>query len=69
MKQPATSKEELFDELLQDLSPDVEKLAYEFKAFTRARFIPTPTELLRVVLLYCGLYISLREVAGNFTQR
>jgi len=67
MKQPPKNKEELFDELLQDLPPEVETLAYEFKAFVRGRKIKNPNELLRVVLLYCGLDQSLREVAGNFT--
>ena len=67
MKLPPKSKEELFDELLQDLPPEVEELAIEFKAFVRARKIKTPSELLRVVLLYCGLDQPLREVAGNFT--
>lgn len=42
MTQPAKNKEELFDELLQDLPPEVEKLAYEFKVFARARKIKTP---------------------------
>jgi hypothetical protein len=42
-------------------------MAREFKAFTRARKIKTPVQLLRVVLLYCGLDKSLREVAGHRT--
>jgi hypothetical protein len=61
------SQEEQFEELLQELSPEVEKLAKEFKVFVRSRKIKTPQELLRIVLLYCGLDQSLREVAANFT--
>jgi hypothetical protein len=44
-------------------------MAYEFKAFTRARNIKTPQQLLRVVLWYCGLDQSLREIAGTMTLR
>jgi IS4 transposase len=43
-------------------------MAFEFGAFTRSRAVRTPEELLRAVLLYCGLDYSLREVAANFTQ-
>lgn len=42
-------------------------MAREFKAFTRGRKIKTPQQLLRVVLLYCGVDQSLCEVAGNLT--
>jgi hypothetical protein len=42
-------------------------MAREFKAFTRAQKINTPVPLRRLVLLYCGLAKSLREVAGNYT--
>jgi hypothetical protein len=56
-----------FETLLQDLPVDLVATAREFRAFTRARKIKTPQELLRVVLLYCGLDQSLRTVAGNLT--
>ncbi len=66
MEQPQT-KEQVFDELLQYLPPELEQLAYDFKVFVRSRKIKTVPELLRVVLLYCGLDLSLREVAGHLT--
>ena len=56
-----------FETLLQDLPVDLVASAREFRAFTRARKIKTPQELLRVVLLYCGLDQALRTVAGNLT--
>src|SRR5207245_7864483 len=37
------------------------------KVFVRAKKVKTPAQLLRVVLLYCGLDKPLREVAGTFT--
>jgi Transposase DDE domain len=52
---------------LQDLPSETIAMAYEFKAFTRARKIKTPQQLLRAVLLYCGLDQSLRAVAGTMT--
>src|SRR5512143_2955518 len=56
-----------FETLLQGLPVDLVVSAREFRAFTRARKIQTPQELLRVVLLYCGLDQALRTVAGNLT--
>src|SRR5512135_660816 len=56
-----------FEALLPDLPVDLVASAREFHAFTRARKIKTPQELLRVVLLYCGLDQALRTVAGNLT--
>jgi hypothetical protein len=56
-----------FEALLQELPLELVDSAREFQAFTRARKIKTPPELLRVVLLYCGLDQSLRTVAGNLT--
>jgi hypothetical protein len=56
-----------FEALLQDLPVDLVASAREFRAFTRARKIKTPQELLRLVLLYCGLDQALRTVAGNLT--
>jgi hypothetical protein len=67
MPQPSQDLDTLFEELLQDLPPETAQMAREFKAFTRSRKIKTPVQLLRVVLLYCGLDKSLREVAGHVT--
>jgi len=52
---------------LQDLPPETAQMARECKAFVRAKKVTTPEQLLRVVLLYCGLDKPLREVAGTFT--
>ena len=67
MQQPPADPETLFEELLQDLPPETVSMAREFKAFARARKIKTPEQLLRVVLLYCGVDKALREVAGILT--
>ena len=67
MQQPSWDVDKHFEELLQDLSPELVELAREFKAFCRAGKVRTPTELARIVLLYCGLDKSLREVASTVT--
>ena len=67
MQLPLTDPETLFEELLQDLPPEMAQMAREFKAFVRAKKVKTPEQLLRVVFLYCGLDKSLREVAGTLT--
>jgi len=67
MQMPSTDSDTVFEDLLQDLPPETIAMAYEFKAFCRARKIKTPQQLLRVVLLYCGLDQSLREVASTMT--
>jgi len=67
MQLPPTDPETLFEELLQDLPPETVPMAREFKAFARARKIQTPEQLLRVVLLYCGVDKALRAVAGTLT--
>lgn len=67
MQLPSPDPDTLFEDLLQDLPPETVEMAREFKAFSRARKIKTPQQLLRVVLLYCGLDQSLREVAGTMT--
>jgi Transposase DDE domain len=67
MQLPLTDPDTLFAELLQDLPPETIPMAWEFKAFVRAKKVKTPEQLLRLVFLYCGLDQSLREVAGNFT--
>src|SRR5262249_59282792 len=67
MQLPLTDPDTLFEELLQDLPPEMAHMAREFKAFVRAKKVKTPEQLLRVVFLYCGLDKSLREVAGAFS--
>src|SRR5215471_6556619 len=67
MQVPLPDPDTLFEELLQDLPAPVSLMAREFKAFVRAKKVKTPEQLLRVVLLYCGLDKSLRTVAGIFT--
>jgi len=67
MQMPPPDPDTVFEDLLQDLPSETIAMAYEFKAFTRARKIKTPQQLLRAVLLYCGLEQSLREVAGTMT--
>jgi hypothetical protein len=67
MQLPLTDANTLFEELLQDLPAQTVSMAREFKAFVRAKKVKTPAQLLRLVLLYCGLDKSLREVAGTFT--
>lgn len=62
--QPSQNLATLFEELLQDLPPETAQMAQEFKDFTRSRKIKSPVQLLRVVLLYCGLDKSLHELAG-----
>jgi hypothetical protein len=65
MQLPPPDPDTLFEDLLQDLPPETTDMAYEFKAFSRSRKIKTPQDLLRVVLLYCGLDQSQRQIAGN----
>jgi hypothetical protein len=57
----------MFEHLLQALPPEVEQWGRDHNAFTRARKIKTPAQLLRMVFLYCGLDKSLRDVAGEMT--
>jgi len=66
---PSTSlqADKVFEELVQEFPPELASMAREFKAFARARKIKTVAQLLRIVLLYCGLDKSLREVAANVT--
>jgi DDE family transposase len=54
-----------FETLWQDLPPEVQALAFEFRAFTRARRIKTVEQLLQMVLLYCGLDCSLKTTSGT----
>jgi hypothetical protein len=57
-----------FETFLQALPSDYHQMAYDFKAFTRARKINSPLQLLQLVLLYCGLDLSLRSCAGEISQ-
>lgn len=57
-----------FEAFLQALPSDYHQQAYDFKAFTRARKIKSPLQLLQVVMLYCGLDLSLRSCAGEVAQ-
>ena len=55
MPLPLTDADTLFEQLLQDLPPETIQLAREFRALVRAKNVKTPEQLLRLVLLYCGL--------------
>jgi hypothetical protein len=57
-----------FETFLQALPNDYHQMAYDFKAFTRARKVKSPLQLLQLVLLYCGLDLSLRSCAGEISQ-
>ena len=57
-----------FEQFLQALPNDVHQLAYDFKAFTRSRKIRSPQQLLEVVMLYCGMDLSLRNTAASLAQ-
>jgi hypothetical protein len=57
-----------FENIVQELPSGIVASAREHKAFSRSRAVRDPIELLRAVLLYCGLDYSLREVAANFTR-
>jgi len=67
MKLPP-SLDSRFETFVQALPEDYQQQAYEFKAFTRARKIRSPLQLLQVVMLYCGLDLSLRNCAGEVAQ-
>ena len=58
-----------FAQFLQELPADYHQQAYDFKAFARARKIKSPLQLLQLVLVYCGLDLSLRGCAGEVAQR
>jgi DDE family transposase len=67
MSLPFGNIDTAFEHFLQELPEDYWDLAIEFKAFSRARKIKSPAQLLPVVLGYCGLDQALRETAGNVT--
>src|SRR5512144_3292537 len=64
---PTSIADTQFEELMQDVPIDLAVSARACKAFTRSRKIKTPLQLLRLVLLYCGLDQALRTTAGNLT--
>jgi hypothetical protein len=68
MQQPTENADILFEEIIQDFPPETEKLAREFKAFTRGRKVKNVKQLLRIVLSYCGLDKAMRNIAGEFTM-
>lgn len=57
-----------FSRVVQELPKGMMSRARELEAFRRSRAVENPTELMRAVLLYCGLDYSLRDVAANFTS-
>ncbi len=67
MKQPQLT-DTLFDDFLQELPADFQEQAYELQAFARARKIRSPLQLLQLVLLYCGLDLSLLSCAGEIAK-
>ena len=67
MTQPQTLNSR-FEQFIQALPADYQQQAYEFKAFTRGRKIQSPLQLLQLVMLYCGLDLSLRSCAAEVAQ-
>ncbi len=57
-----------FEAFLQALPAGYHEQAYEFKAFERARKIKSPLQLLELVMLYCGMDLSLRGCAGEIAH-
>ena len=68
MPQPQ-SLDNRFETFVQALPADYVAQAYEFKAFERARKIKSPQQLLQLVMLYCGLDLSLRSCAGELSHQ
>ena len=58
-----------YEQLRQELPPELEQLAHECQAFQRARLIKSADALLYLVLLYSSADLSLREIAGVCTGR
>lgn len=57
-----------FETFVQALPADYAEQAYKFKAFTRARKVKSPLQLLQLVMLYCAPDFSLRSCAGEVAQ-
>jgi hypothetical protein len=68
MKPSHQTLENSFEAFVQELPADYQEMAYEFKAFCRARKVKSVFQLLQLVMLYCGLDFSLRSCAGQFSQ-
>jgi hypothetical protein len=62
---PPKSPEIAFAEFIKELPEDYHELAYEFKAFARARKIKSPAQLMQVVMQYSGIDLVLRETAAR----
>jgi len=56
-----------YEEMLQALPEGIAEKAKELGAFRRARKVKDVGELLRIILMYCGMDLSLRETSGQFT--
>ena len=57
-----------FDSFIQVLPQDFQQQAYQLGAFSRARKLSSPLQLLQLIMLYCGLDFSLRTCAATFAQ-
>ncbi len=57
-----------FNEFVQVLPDDYIEQAYAFKAFARPRKIKSPQQLLQLVMLYCGMDLSVRGCAGEIAH-
>jgi Transposase DDE domain len=53
---------------IQALPADFAQKAYQTGAFSRARKVKNPTELLQLVMLYCGKDLSLRSCSSEVAQ-
>lgn len=60
-------RDNAFAELIQALPVDLESHARKHGALQRARKLISATQLVRLILGYCGLDWTLREAAGYFT--
>ena len=68
MKPSQQNIDNAFEAFVQELPADYQEMAYEFKAFCRARKVKSVFQLLQLVMLYCGSDFSLRSCAGQFSQ-
>jgi hypothetical protein len=55
-------------QFMQALPADFAQLAFETGAFTRARKIQNPAQLMQLIMLYSGQDLSLRSCAGQFAH-
>lgn len=62
-----SNRSNTFEELLQEFPSDLVESAKEFEAFQRPRKVKDVAQLFQMVLLYCGLDLSLRATAGTLT--